>query len=52
MSAEFFAQTINRIGGQVTMIFINYQIPRGLDVDDVVNMGQYPWQMILVKGEI
>lgn len=39
-TAEHFAQTINRIKGKVTMIFITHQVPRGLLVDEVVNMGQ------------
>lgn len=48
-TAEHFAQTINRIKGQVTMIFITHQVPRGLQVDEVVNMGQHPTTMSLVK---
>jgi subfamily B ATP-binding cassette protein HlyB/CyaB len=48
-TAELFAQTINRIKGQVTMIFITHQIPRGLLVDEVVDMGQSAVQMSLVK---
>jgi subfamily B ATP-binding cassette protein HlyB/CyaB len=51
-TAEHFAQTINRIKGQVTMIFITHQIPRGLQVDEVVNMGQHAMHMSLVKEEI
>ncbi|MDP2219993.1 MAG: peptidase domain-containing ABC transporter [Hydrogenophaga sp.] len=41
-TAELFAQTINRIKGKVTMIFITHQVPKGLQVDEVVNMGQQP----------
>jgi subfamily B ATP-binding cassette protein HlyB/CyaB len=48
-TAEHFAQTINRIKGKVTMIFITHQIPRGLQVDEVVNMGQHAGHMSLVK---
>jgi len=48
-TAEHFAQTINRIKGQVTMIFITHQVPRGLQVDEVVNMGQHAMHMSLVK---
>jgi subfamily B ATP-binding cassette protein HlyB/CyaB len=51
-TAELFAQTINRIKGQVTMIFITHQIPRGLLVDEVVDMGQSAVQMSLVKEEM
>lgn len=45
-TAEHFAQTINRLKGKVTMIFITHQVPKGLQVDDVVNMGQYAMQIV------
>ena len=48
-TAEHFAQTINRIKGKVTMIFITHQVPKGLQVDEVVNMGQHAMHMSLVK---
>ncbi|MDX1253001.1 MAG: peptidase domain-containing ABC transporter [Gammaproteobacteria bacterium] len=51
-TAEHFAQTINRLKGRVTMVFITHQIPRGLQVDEVVNMGQHAMQMSLVKEEM
>ena len=50
-TAEHFAQTINRLKGKVTMIFITHQVPKGLQVDDVVNMGQYAMHISLVKEE-
>ncbi|MES2771791.1 MAG: peptidase domain-containing ABC transporter [Pseudomonadota bacterium] len=34
-TAEHFAQTINKLKGKVTLIFITHQIPRGLQVDEV-----------------
>ena len=34
-TAEAFAKTINKLKGQVTMLFITHQIPRGLQVDEV-----------------
>src|SRR5690606_9545554 len=37
-TAEHFARTINRLKGRVTMVFITHQVPRGLQVDEVVNM--------------
>ena len=40
MSAEHFAQTINRIKGSATMIFITHLVPKGLQVDEVVDMGK------------
>ena len=35
LTAEHFAETINRLKGQVTIIFITHQIPKGLWVDEV-----------------
>ncbi len=37
-TAEHFARTINKLKGTVTMLFITHQIPRGLQVDDVVEL--------------
>jgi len=51
MTAEHFAQTINRLKGKVTMIFITHQVPKGLHVDEVVNMGQHAMTMSLVKED-
>ncbi len=48
-TAELFAQTINRLKGKVTMIFITHQIPKGLEVDEVVNMGPLAYQMNLAE---
>ena len=38
-TAEHFAKTINRLKGQVTMVFITHQIPKGLQVDEVFSFG-------------
>lgn len=38
-TAEHFAKTINKLKGKVTMLFITHQIPRGLMVDDVIELG-------------
>mgnify|MGYP000883547379 FL=1 len=38
-TAEHFAQTINKLKGRVTMLFITHQVPKGLQVDEVFNMG-------------
>lgn len=51
-TAEHFAQTINRLKGKVTMIFITHQVPKGLQVDEVVDMGSHAGQIGLVKEEI
>ncbi|HEX8980760.1 MAG TPA: peptidase domain-containing ABC transporter [Parasulfuritortus sp.] len=39
-TAEHFAKTINKLKGKVTMLFITHQIPRGLQVDEVFNLGE------------
>lgn len=51
-TAEHFAQTVNRLKGKVTMIFITHQVPKGLQVDEVVNMGLHAMRMSLVKEEM
>ena len=38
-TAEHFAKTINKLKGKVTMLFITHQIPRGLMVDEVIELG-------------
>ena len=38
-TAEHFAQTINKLKNRVTMLFITHQVPRGLQVDEVVRFG-------------
>ncbi|PTD96566.1 ABC transporter [Pseudothauera lacus] len=48
-TAEHFAHTINRLKGKVTMIFITHQVPRGLQVDEVVQMDRHAATMALVK---
>ena len=48
-TAEHFAKTINKLKGKVTMIFITHQVPKGLQVDEVVNRGQHAMHMSLVK---
>jgi len=39
-TAEHFTRTINKLKGQVTMLFITHQIPRGLQVDEVFGFGE------------
>jgi len=51
-SRFFFAQTINRLKGKVTMIFITHQVPKGLQVDEVVDMGRHAMHMSLVKEDV
>lgn len=39
-TAEHYARTINKLKGKVTMLFITHQIPRGLQVDRVIELGR------------
>lgn len=39
-TAEQFARTVNALRGKVTMLFIAHQLPRGLQVDRVVRIGE------------
>jgi ATP-binding cassette, subfamily B, bacterial HlyB/CyaB len=48
-TAECFARTINKLKGKVTMLFITHQIPRGLQVDEVVELGTIVRQMGIVE---
>lgn len=37
-TAEQFAQTINKLKGKVTIVFITHQLPKGLQVDSVIKL--------------
>ncbi len=39
-TAEHFAQTVNKLKGKVTILFIAHQLPRGLQVDEAVILGK------------
>lgn len=39
-TAEHFAQTVNRLKGRVTILFITHQLPKGLHVDEAVLLGK------------
>ncbi|MFM9971979.1 MAG: peptidase domain-containing ABC transporter [Burkholderiales bacterium] len=39
-TAEQFAQTVNALKGKATMLFIAHQWPKGLEVDEVVEVGR------------
>jgi subfamily B ATP-binding cassette protein HlyB/CyaB len=41
-TAESFAQTINQLKGKVTLLFIAHNLPRGLQVDEVMQFGARP----------
>ena len=39
-AAELFAQTINKLKGKVTILFITHQLPKGLAVDEAILLGK------------
>jgi ATP-binding cassette, subfamily B, bacterial HlyB/CyaB len=39
-TAEHFAQTVNKLKGKVTILFITHQLPKGLQVDEAVVLGK------------
>ena len=41
-TAEQFAQTVNRLKGRATLLFIAHQLPRGLQVDAHFDLGRMP----------
>jgi subfamily B ATP-binding cassette protein HlyB/CyaB len=52
LTVEHFARTINKLKGKVTMLFITHQIPRGLQVDEVIELGaNIARQMEVVEEE-
>jgi subfamily B ATP-binding cassette protein HlyB/CyaB len=50
-TADQFAATINQLKGTVTVLFIAHLVPRGLQVDEVVRLGDKPAQMRVVEEE-
>ena len=47
-TAEQFAQTVNQLKGRVTTLFIAHQVPKGLQVEEVVRLGERTAQMRVV----
>ncbi len=47
-TADQFANTINQLKGKVTVLFIAHLVPKGLQVDEVVRLGERPAQMRVV----
>lgn len=39
LTAEHFAKTINALKGQVTLLYIAHQLPKGLQLDGIVRLG-------------
>lgn len=56
-TAEHFAQTVNKLKGQVTILFITHQLPKGLQVDEAVILGkdknsQSEQQKVMHEGQV
>jgi ATP-binding cassette, subfamily B, bacterial HlyB/CyaB len=41
-TSEHFAATINQLKGQMTMLFITHALPKSLQVDEIVHIGERP----------
>ena len=39
-TADHFAQTVNKLKGKVTILFITHQVHKGLQVDEAVILGK------------
>ncbi len=50
-TAEHFAKTINRLKGKATMLFIAHQLPKGLQVDEVVTLGEHGAKVAVVQEQ-
>lgn len=48
-TAEHFARTINKLKGKATMLFIAHQLPKGLQVDEVVTLGEHGAKVAVVQ---
>jgi subfamily B ATP-binding cassette protein HlyB/CyaB len=51
-TAESFAQTVNQLKGKVTMLFIAHNLPRGLQVDEVLQFGPRQATQMSVAGRL
>ena len=51
-TAERFAQTVNRLKGSVTVLYITHQLPKGLAVDEVFTLvAEKATKMRVMEGE-
>jgi len=50
-TADQFANTINQLKGKVTVLFIAHLVPKGLQVDEVIRLGEKAAQMRIVDEE-
>jgi subfamily B ATP-binding cassette protein HlyB/CyaB len=50
-TAEQFASTINQLKGKVPVLYIAHLVPKGLQVDEVVRLGERTATMRVVDDE-
>jgi subfamily B ATP-binding cassette protein HlyB/CyaB len=51
-TGEKFAQTVNRLKGTATVLFVAHQLPKGLNVDEVSAVGpERPTLIRIVEGD-
>jgi subfamily B ATP-binding cassette protein HlyB/CyaB len=50
-TAEHFAQTVNKLKGKVTILFITHQLPKGLQVDEAVILGKESMSNMQPEGK-
>lgn len=50
-TAEHFARTIDRLRGKVTILFIAHQLPKGLQVDEVLTLGEHGAKVAVVQEQ-
>jgi subfamily B ATP-binding cassette protein HlyB/CyaB len=51
-TAEHFAATVNQLRGNVTMLFITHALPKNLQVDSIVQVGEVPAAIRTTGNEI
>src|SRR6185436_14339735 len=51
-TAERFAQTVNQLKSKVTILFIAHQLPRGLQVDEVLTLNNEKATQIRIVDEV
>jgi subfamily B ATP-binding cassette protein HlyB/CyaB len=50
-TAEHFAKTINKLRGKATILFIAHHVPKGLQVDEAVKIGEHGTRMAVVAED-
>ena len=50
-TAEGFVKTINQLKGKVTILFITHQIPKGLQIDELLSFGTNQQVTLMEVGD-